>query len=214
MKHTNPKDAVGSTKLPLWLLSPVAKAHWAIGQMAGLLKYGAWNWRAAGVRSSIYISAMERHIDKWKSGQKFDQVDGSHHLGNVMACAAILLDAEHAGKLTDDRPPSVEVDGLYDWAEGAIAKLAKQYADKAPRHYTIADTDEIAGAAPAEQLSGLEVTEPAPLPVIERRAPRPVDARAMVEAAHMMGRMAAGDDVSSDDVAAMATRLLDQAGAA
>src|ERR1700674_131625 len=105
-KDTNPKDAVASNRIPLWLLSPIAKAHWALAQFAGMLKYGAWNWRSTGVRSSAYTSALSRHIDAYISGEEFDPVDGTKHLGNIMACAAILLDAEAAGKLTDDRPPS------------------------------------------------------------------------------------------------------------
>lgn len=144
-KDTNPKDAVGDKKTPLWLLSPIAKAAWAVAHFAGVLKYGAWNWRAAGVRTSVYLSAIERHLDAYKSGEEHDPVDGSHHLGNIMACAAILLDAKAAGKLTDDRPPSVDVRPAYAEAEAAMAKLREQYADKSPRHYTIADTE---GAAP------------------------------------------------------------------
>lgn len=139
-KDTNPKDAVGDKKIPLWLLSPIAKAHWAIGQFAGLLKYGAWNWRSAGVRSSIYLSAIERHLDAYTSGEEFDPVDGSHHLGNIMACCAILLDAKEAGKLTDDRPPSVGIRSTYTWGEDVMARLKRQYHNKKPRHYTIADT--------------------------------------------------------------------------
>lgn len=139
-KASNPKDAVSDKKIPLWLLSPIAKMHWAIGQFAGLLKYGAWNWRAAGVRSSVYLSAIQRHADAYASGEEFDPVDGSHHLGNIMACCAILLDAKEAGKLIDDRPPSVGLRTAYNWGEDVMERLKRQYHDKAPRHYTIADT--------------------------------------------------------------------------
>ena len=34
-KNTNPKDAIGSAKVPLGLLSPIAKAHWAAAQHLG-----------------------------------------------------------------------------------------------------------------------------------------------------------------------------------
>lgn len=140
-KQSNPKDSLGDKKVPLWLLSPIAKAHWALGQFAGLLKYGAWNWRVAGVRSSVYLSAMQRHIDAYTSGEEHDPVDGSHHLGNIMACCAILLDAKAAGKLTDDRPPSVGLRETFAEVEAVMGRLRVQYADKAPRHYTIADTE-------------------------------------------------------------------------
>lgn len=146
-KDTNPKDAIGDTKLPLALLSPIAKAHWALGQFVGLLKYGAWNWRAAGVRSSVYVSALQRHIDAYVSGEDFDPIDGTHHLGNIMACAAILLDARAAGKLTDDRPPSVGIRETYAEIEAQMAQLRVQYEDRRPRHYTIADTEEIRRAS-------------------------------------------------------------------
>lgn len=140
IKDTNPKDAIGDKKVALALLSPIASAHWSLAQYAGLLKYGSWNWRAAGVRSSVYLSAMKRHMDAYISGEEVDPVDGTHHLGNVMACAAILLDAQAAGKLTDDRPPSVGLRETYAFVEAGMARLKEQYADKSPRHYTIADS--------------------------------------------------------------------------
>jgi len=139
-KDTNPKDAAAQSRIPLWLLSPLAKAHWALAQFAGMIKYGAWNWRVAGVRASVYLSAMQRHIDAYVSGEEFDPIDGTHHLGNIMACAAILIDAKAAGKLTDDRPPSVGIRGTYGELEDLMTKIREQYADKTPRHYTIEDT--------------------------------------------------------------------------
>lgn len=57
----NPKDAIGSTKVPLHLVSPISKAYQAIAHFLGNVKYGAWNWRGAGARASIYRSALERH---------------------------------------------------------------------------------------------------------------------------------------------------------
>lgn len=137
--RTNPKDMVSDKKLALHLLSPIAEAHWAVGQYAGMLKYGAWNWRAAGARASVYISAARRHLAAYLSGEEFDPVDGSHHLGNVMACCAILLEAREIGKLTDDRPPCFSHRSTYKWAEDQMATLKVQYADKAPKHYTIGD---------------------------------------------------------------------------
>lgn len=141
VKDSNPKDAIGDRKVPLALLSPIASAHWSLAQFAGMTKYGAWNWRVAGVRASVYLSAMKRHMDAYISGEELDPIDGTHHLGNIMACAAILLDAQAAGLLTDDRPPSVGLRDTYKFVEDVMARLREQYADKAPRHYTIADTE-------------------------------------------------------------------------
>lgn len=143
-KDTNPKDAIGDKKVPLWLCSPIAKAHWAVAQFVGMVKYGAWNWRSAGIRASVYLSAMERHMDALKSGEDVDPVDGTSHLGHIMACAAILIDAKAAGKLNDDRPPSVSLRAAYAEVEKQMVKARKNYGSMNPRHFTIADTDEIA----------------------------------------------------------------------
>ena len=136
-KDTNPKDAAGDKRVPLALQSPIASAHWALAQYAGMLKYQAWNWRAAGVRSSVYLSAMKRHIDAYISGEEHDPVDGTHHLGNVMACAAIILDAAAAGKLTDDRPPSVGLRDTYKFVEDQMAALRERYKHIEQHPYTI-----------------------------------------------------------------------------
>lgn len=139
---SNPKDILGDSRIPLWLLSSVAKIQWALAQFAGMLKYGAWNWRVAGVRASVYISAMERHIEGYKSGEEDDPVDGTHHLGNIMACAALLLDAKAAGKLTDDRPPRVDHRPTIAEGEALMRRLREQYKDRTPRHYTIEDSED------------------------------------------------------------------------
>lgn len=140
-KATNPKDHVSSTRVPLWLLSPIAMAYWALAQLAGLIKYGAWNWRRDGARASTYVSAMRRHIDKWESGEELDAVDGTRHLGNVMACCSILLESQAAGKLVDDRPPSIDLTKVHAECEANAERLFRQYADRPPpSHATIADT--------------------------------------------------------------------------
>lgn len=133
----NPKDAIGIKKVPLWLCSPIAKAHWALAQFAGMLKYQAWNWRIAGVRSSIYLSAMQRHMDAYMSGEEHDPVDGTHHLGNIMACCAILLDAKAASKLNDDRPPSVNLRPTYNEVQEQMGKLTELYKDIPQEPFTI-----------------------------------------------------------------------------
>jgi hypothetical protein len=105
-----------------------------------MCKYQAWNWRIAGVRSSTYISAMKRHLDAYVSGEEYDPVDGTHHLGNIMACAAILLDAQAADKLNDDRPPSVGLRGTYKFVEDQMAVLREQYKHIEQKPFTIKDT--------------------------------------------------------------------------
>ena len=141
-KASNPKEAIGDKKVPLWLCSTIAMAHWAAAQVAGYVKYGAWNWRVAGVRASTYIAAIQRHLGRWTNGERLDPVDGTHHLGNIMACCAILLEAEALGKLTDDRPPKADaaLAKALEEVEQICARLKVQYADKTPKHWTIEDT--------------------------------------------------------------------------
>lgn len=147
LKDTNPKTAIGDTKVPLALCSPIASAHWALAQYVGMRKYQAWNWRVAGVRGSTYISAIKRHLDAYVSGEELDPADGSHHLGNIMACAAILLDAQAAGKLNDDRPPSVECRSTYEFIEKQMAVTRERYSHIEQRPYTIKDSTDAGRAA-------------------------------------------------------------------
>lgn len=145
-KETNPKDAAAVAKVPLGYTSPVARAHWAAAMQVGRLKYGGWNWSASGVKASVYLDAAFRHLDAWMSGEEVDAVDGTHHLGHVMACASILLDARARGMLVDDRPPRVDLRAVHAALEPVLAKLRETYADRAPRHYTIEDGTGKAGA--------------------------------------------------------------------
>lgn len=135
-KPTNPKDAAATGRVPLGLLSPIAKAHWALAQHCGRAKYGAWNWREAGARASIYLDAIGRHADGYLSGETYDPADLTHHLGNIMACCAILLEAEAAGKLVDDRPPHLDMRPTYADVERRQANLTAKYADRNPKHWT------------------------------------------------------------------------------
>lgn len=105
-KPTNPKDAIGSGKLPLHLVPAIATAGESLALMWGAMNYGRANWRDAGVRYTIYTDAIERHLGKLKEGQDWDSESGLHHLWHIRACTAILLDADAVGMLTDDRVKS------------------------------------------------------------------------------------------------------------
>lgn len=140
LKDTNPKDAIGSTKLPLHLVPDSAPAYLALAFCEGATKYGAFNWRIAGVRASIYISAARRHIAKWMNGEERDPKTGVPHLASAMACMAIILDAKLVGKLTDDRPPMAPMGDLIDSMAGTVQHLQEMHKDMNPRHWTIADS--------------------------------------------------------------------------
>lgn len=141
-KDTNPKDAIAIDKLPMHLVSPIIKAYQAIAHYLGNVKYGAWNYRVAGVRNSIYKSALERHVDAWWEGEDYDPIDGTPHLANAQACLNILIEGQYTPSTVDDRPPSrrKELAAVRAEFEALMPKLREKYADKSPRHYTIADS--------------------------------------------------------------------------
>jgi hypothetical protein len=139
-KPTNPKDAIGSDKLPLHLWPSTATALGCLGLLDGALKYGRSNFRAIGVRASIYYDAARRHLDAWFEGENTDPDSGLPHHAHALACLAILVDAEAVGKLTDDR---MVAGRAYRPFVGSltphVARLKQLHAAKSPRHYTIAD---------------------------------------------------------------------------
>lgn len=139
-KPTNPKDVIGSGKLPLELVPDTATAYMALSFLEGALKYGRFNWRIAGVRASIYAAAMRRHLNKWWNGEDADPKTEVHHLASVMACCAIILDAKLVGKLTDDRPPRAAMGALIASLEATAARLRETFAEHNPKQYTIADS--------------------------------------------------------------------------
>lgn len=144
-RPTNPKDGIGSTKVPLHLVSPIAKAYAALAHFLGNVKYGAWNWRGAGARASVYRAALERHMDAWWSGEELDPVDGTPHLANALACINILIETKYAGSLVDDRPPSISVREAYAQVEELMPKIIERYGHLQPKHWTIDDRPMIGG---------------------------------------------------------------------
>lgn len=149
-KPSNPKDIIGSDKLPLGLVPGITKAYLAIGHLEGDLKYGRVNWREAGVRTSIYIDALERHIEKFKAGEWDDELTTVPHLANALACISIIIDAAHAGKLEDDRskpntghiqnalPAIMSVPKLIDSFSQKVKTLKNLFKDKKPIDYFMA----------------------------------------------------------------------------
>lgn len=140
-KLSNPKDIIGCDKLPIHLWPSTATAMGCIGLLNGALKYGRNNFRAVGVRASIYVDAAKRHIDAWMEGEEVDSDDGVPHLAAALACLAIIVDARAAGNLNDDR--NFKGDGYRKLVEELtphVARLKAHHAVKSPKHYTIADS--------------------------------------------------------------------------
>jgi hypothetical protein len=139
-KPTNPKDAIGSDKLPLHLWPSAATALGSLGMLEGALKYGRNNWRSAGIRYTIYLDACERHIRALLEGEDYSPDTGTPHLANALACLAIIADAQANEMLTDDRN---YVKGkrwrhyIDTYCTPHVARLKKVFADREVKHYTL-----------------------------------------------------------------------------
>jgi len=70
----------------------------------GASKYGVRNWEK-GMKFGRLFAAMLRHAIKWWAGEKYDSVDGQHHLTAVMWNAMVLMELENTRPEMDDREP-------------------------------------------------------------------------------------------------------------
>lgn len=136
-KDTNPKAAVGDSKVPLYLWPETASVMGAMGLLEGMMKYGRSNWRASGVRVSTYAAAVRRHLNAYFEGEDFDPDSGLPHLSHALACLAIIVDAQAAGVLTDDRQYPGGYRALIDEMTPHVERLKEKYADRDPIHYDI-----------------------------------------------------------------------------
>lgn len=116
----NPKDFVGSNKVPIttvpvqvlmklgadiWRL-PHALSELGLGMCEGALKYGRSNYRAVGVRASVYVDAYFRHLVLgFVAGEHIDPDSGLHHLSKNSASLTVLADGILQENYVDDRPP-------------------------------------------------------------------------------------------------------------
>jgi len=138
-KQTNPKQELGDDKTPLYLFPATARAAGAYAMAEGLLKYGRSNYRVAGVRASTYYSALNRHMDKWFEGEDIDPDSSLPHLWKALACVTILIDAEEAGMLTDDRMVKGGYLDMCKRVEKKMQELRTKIGRRSPKHYTIQD---------------------------------------------------------------------------
>jgi hypothetical protein len=140
-KDTNPKDAVGTGKVP-WSVIPMRViAEVGLAMLEGALKYGRHNYRAAGVRCSVYGDAIFRHWAAFWEGQDIDPASGVHHVSKMIAGLTVLRDSMMQGNWVDDRPPRA-VDAA-TWVDGMNARakaLVEKYPSPVPA-YTQADLE-------------------------------------------------------------------------
>ena len=104
-KDSNPKDVVGSAKPPFTTMPATVLQEVGVAMAEGARKYGAYNWRAIGVRASVYYDACFRHLSAWWEGEDVDPDSGCSHITKAIAGLMILRDSQIQGQCTDDRPP-------------------------------------------------------------------------------------------------------------
>lgn len=138
-KLSNPKDIVGVRKAPLSVLP--WRVLWGVGlaMLEGACKYGRHNYRAVGVRASVYFDAVvSRHMGAWWEGEDIDAESGLSHIDKAIAGLMVMRDSMLAGNFVDDRPPR-SVSGMDDLNRLA-GEIMDRHKDKSPKHYTIGDT--------------------------------------------------------------------------
>lgn len=137
-KPSNPKDALGSGKIYFSVVPPIVLSEVSLGMLDGATKYGRYNWRAKGVRGSIYYDATLRHLTAWWEGQDIDPDSGLHHVTKAITSLIVLRDAMIQGEYIDDRPPSTaNLQTLLDDLNGKTANMVESRKNIYPAHYTI-----------------------------------------------------------------------------
>jgi hypothetical protein len=137
-KPSNPKDIVGTRKAPMSTVSAAVMAELGVAMLEGAAKYGRHNYRAVGVRASVYYDATLRHLFSWWEGESIDPDSGMSHITKAIASLVVLRDAMIQGMMTDDRAPCSNA--FYPGLNAAAGAILDRHADKDPRHYTIADS--------------------------------------------------------------------------
>jgi hypothetical protein len=170
-KDTNPKDAVGSRKIPWHIIPWRVMAGVCLAFFGGALKYRAFNYRIAGVRASVYIDAAIRHILRFAEGEDHDpDVKGYnaaepskgvlvHHLDEAIAGLMVLRDSMLLGNWTDDRAPAINpgwIDEANEMAGRIIDANPNPKADFT--QYEVAKTRAVAAGLAAFVPEGTDAT--------------------------------------------------------
>ena len=97
---------LGILKIPYSTISQPVIAEVGVAMLEGALKYGRHNYRAIGVRASVYFDAVvARHLAAWWEGEDIDPDSDLHHITKAIAGLCVIRDAMIQGKFVDDRPP-------------------------------------------------------------------------------------------------------------
>jgi len=103
--------------------------------MEGARKYGRHNYRAVGVRASIYYDAAMRHLMAWWEGEDIDTDSDLSHITKAIATLTVLRDAQINNRVSDDRPPPLPRGWLYELNKKAGGMIDK-YPEAEESHVT------------------------------------------------------------------------------
>ena len=138
VKDSNPKDAVGVRKAPMSTVPSAVAMEIGLAMLEGGRKYGRHNYRAIGVRASVYYDAAMRHLMAWWEGEDIDPDSGLSHITKALSTLVVLRDAMINDKVFDDRPPPLPA----GWLQALNVK-AGEIIDRIPdakAPYIAADT--------------------------------------------------------------------------
>lgn len=135
MKPSNPKDIIGIRKVPMSTVPANVLAEVAVAMLEGSAKYGRHNYRAVGVRASVYYDAMMRHIMAWWEGEDVDKDSGMNHVVKAMSTLVVLRASMLQGNFTDDRPLSPPE--FLTELNKKSGEILDKHVDKNPHHHTI-----------------------------------------------------------------------------
>ena len=76
IKDSNPKDAIGIKKVSFSTIPAPVVAEIGLAMLEGARKYRRHNYRAIGVRASVYYDAFMRHVTAWWEGEDTDPDSG------------------------------------------------------------------------------------------------------------------------------------------
>lgn len=130
IKRSNPKDVVGTGKVPFSTVPAAVMAEIGLAMLEGARKYRRHNYRAIGVRASVYYDAAIRHLMGWWEGEDTDPDSGLSHITKALSTLTVLRDAMLNNKLNDDRPPAMVdqewLKKLNEKARDIVAKYPKE----------------------------------------------------------------------------------------
>lgn len=140
VKDSNPKDSVGIKKVPFSTVPAPVIAEIGLAMLEGARKYRRHNYRAIGVRASVYVDAAMRHLTAWWEGESIDPDSGLSHLVKASACLVVLRDAQILDKMVDDRPPKHK-DGWIQELNKKAKEIVEKYPEELEPYTQISETE-------------------------------------------------------------------------